>query len=150
MSLGGDRPKAISSVPSQVTGQGLLQAQPKPTPVQPAVTKPPPARPGESTALGFKLPGQSVDDTRKEITKKVLVTIDIWSFMCIVLLFVLFAVRAWLCVILFLTTCMSGVIGCEWSLLAAGHCMAGVSQHQLILSLTAGSHVWHRWKWSTN
>lgn len=90
---GDDQPKAISSVPSQVTEQGLL-AQPKPTPAKAVVTKAAATRQdlykeeGSSlpetkpTPQGLKLPGQSTptEVVRQEATRKVHVCV---LFVCL-------------------------------------------------------------------
>lgn len=75
-----DQPKAMSSVPSQVTAQGLL-AQTKPTPAQQPVTKPltmgPDGQSEKTTTVGFKLPGQATvtAKTTPEVAKKVMARI---------------------------------------------------------------------------
>lgn len=76
----GDQPKAMSSVPSQVTAQGLL-AQPKPTPAQQPVTKPltmgPDGQSEKTTTAGFKLPGQATVTVKTipEVAKNVMARI---------------------------------------------------------------------------
>jgi len=81
---GDDKPKASSSIPSQLTEQGLL-AHPKPTPAKAAVTKAPATRQDvykeesssapelKPTPEGFKLPGQSTptEGVRRQPSRKV-------------------------------------------------------------------------------